>query len=162
MNDPIYLLAKQLGALLSAKNLHITTAESCTGGAIAQAITDIPGSSAWFDRGFVTYSNLSKIQMLGVSEQTLSKFGAVSEQTIKAMLAGALQQSTADCAIAISGIAGPSGGAPDKPVGTVHIGWAQKPDIITTCQHLFSGNRHEVRSQALVYALEMANKALSK
>ena len=162
MNEKVYLLAEQLGRLLSAKNMQITAAESCTGGGIAQAITEVPGSSAWFDRGFVTYSNLAKQQMLGVSEQTLSKFGAVSDATIKEMLTGALQQSVADYVIAVSGIAGPGGGTPDKPVGTVFFGWIQKPDIIQTSRQLFSGNRQDVRSQAVVYALTMANQFFSK
>ena len=162
MNEKVYLLAEQLGRLLSVKNMQITAAESCTGGGIAQAITEVPGSSAWFDRGFVTYSNLAKQQMLGVSEQTLSKFGAVSDATIKEMLTGALQQSVADYAIAVSGIAGPGGGTPDKPVGTVFFGWVQKPDIIQTSRQLFSGNRQDVRSQAVVYALTMANQFFSK
>ena len=162
MNEEVYILAERLGRLLSTKNMQIATAESCTGGAIAQAITDVPGSSEWFDRGFVTYSNLAKQQMLGVSEQTLSKFGAVSDATIREMLAGALQQSAAECAIAVSGIAGPGGGTPDKPVGTVYFGWIQKPDLIRTSQQLFFGNRHEIRTHAVVYALTMANQFLSK
>ncbi len=162
MNEEVYLLAEQLGRLLTAKNMQIATAESCTGGGIAQAITEVPGSSAWFDRSFVTYNNLAKQQMLGVSEQTLSKFGAVSDATIKEMLTGALQQSVADYAIAVSGIAGPGGGTPDKPVGTVFLGWIQKPDIIQTSRQLFSGNRQDVRSQSVVYALTMANQFFSK
>ncbi len=163
MNEKVYILAEQLGRLLSAKNMQIATAESCTGGAIAQAITEIPGSSEWFDRGFVTYSNLSKQQMLGVSEQTLSEFGAVSDATIKEMLVGTLQKSTADCAIAVSGIAGPGGGTPDKPLGTVYFGWTQKKSIIIqTSRQLFFGNRQKVRFQAVVYALMMANQFFSK
>lgn len=163
MNEEVYSLAEQLGYLLSAKNMHIATAESCTGGGIAEAITEVPGSSGWFDRGFVTYSNLAKQQMLGVSEQTLSEFGAVGDATIKEMLVGAVQQSVADCAIAVSGIAGPGGGTPDKPVGTVYFGWIEKKSIIIqTSQQLFSGNRHDVRVQSVVYALTMANQFLSK
>lgn len=162
MNEQAYILAEQLGYLLSKNSMQITTAESCTGGGIAQAITEVPGSSHWFGRGFVTYSNLAKQQMLDVSEQTLSEFGAVSDETIKEMLVGALQHSSADCAIAVSGIAGPSGGTPDKPVGTVYFGWIQKPDNIQISQQLFSGNRHDVRTQAVVYALTIANQFLSK
>ncbi len=160
MNEEIYILAERLGRLLSAKSMQIAAAESCTGGGIAKAITEVPGSSGWFDRGFVTYSNLAKQQMLGVSEQTLSEFGAVSDVTIREMLIGALQHSSADCAIAVSGIAGPGGGTPDKPVGTVYFGWIQKPDIIETSQQLFSGNRYEIRTQAVVYALTMANQVM--
>ena len=141
--------------------MQIATAESCTGGRIAQAITEIPGSSGWFDRGFVTYSNLAKQQMLGVSEQTLSEFGAVSDATIKEMLIGSIKQSVAECAIAVSGIAGPGGGTPDKPVGTVYFGWIEKKSIIIqTSQQLFSGNRRDVRTQAVIYALTMANQIL--
>lgn len=162
MSEEVYQLAEKLGYLLSAQCLLIATAESCTGGGIAQGITEVPGSSDWFDRGFVTYSNLAKQQMLDVSEQTLSEFGAVSDATIKEMLVGALQHSSADCAIAVSGIAGPGGESPDKPVGTVYFGWIQKPDNIQISQQLFSGNRHDVRTQAVVYALTMANQFLSK
>jgi nicotinamide-nucleotide amidase len=161
MDEEVYILAERLGYLLSVKGMQIATAESCTGGGVAQAITEVPGSSGWFDRSFVTYSNLAKKQMLDVSEQTLSEFGAVSDATVKEMLVGALQYSVADCAIAVSGIAGPGGGTPDKPVGTVYFGWTQKPDIIQTSRHLFSGNRHDVRAQAVVYALTMANQMLT-
>ncbi len=161
MNEEIYKLAEQLGHLLVARKLQIATAESCTGGACAMAITEVPGSSLWFDRGFVTYSNVAKIQMLGVQESTLNKLGAVSEATIREMLIGSIQNSVADFAIAISGIAGPGGGSPDKPVGTVLFGWLQKPDNIHTSQKLFSGNRHLIRTQAVIYALTTANQLLN-
>jgi len=160
MNEEIYSLAEQLGHLLVASKLQITTAESCTGGACAMAITEVPGSSVWFDRGFVTYSNLAKIQMLGVQEATLARFGAVSEETIKEMLTGSIQNSVADFAIAISGVAGPGGGSPDKPVGTVLFGWLKKPGVIQTSQQFFSGDRRQVRTQAVIYALTIANQLL--
>ena len=160
MNEKIYDLAEQLGHLLVAGNMQITTAESCTGGACAMAMTEVPGSSVWFDRGFVTYSNLAKIQMLGVQESTLVKSGAVSDATIREMLTGAIQYSVADFAIAISGIAGPGGGSPEKPVGTVLFGWLEKPDKLHTSQQLFSGNRHQVRTQAVIYALTTAIQLL--
>lgn len=113
------VLAAQVGGLLKAHGLKLVTAESCTGGGVAQAITDVAGSSAWFERGFITYSDLSKQQMLGVSEATLSQHGAVSEAVVREMVAGALANSAAQVALAVSGIAGPDGGTPDKPVGTV-------------------------------------------
>ncbi len=160
MNEEIYNLAEILGHLLVARKMQITTAESCTGGACAMAITEVPGSSVWFDRGFITYSNLAKIQMLGVQESTLDRFGAVSEATIKEMLTGAIQNSAADFAVATSGIAGPGGGSPEKPVGTVLFGWLQKPGIIHTSQQIFSGNRHQIRTKAVIYALNMASQLL--
>ena len=123
MEKTLFQLAEQLGAELTGKGFKIATAESCTGGLVAQVITEIPGSSAWFDRGFVTYSNASKMQMLGVKQQTLQQFGAVSEQTVSEMVAGVLLRSEADCAIAVSGIAGPAGGTDEKPVGTVCLAW---------------------------------------
>src|SRR3990170_6882256 len=120
------VLAAQVGALLKAHGLMLATAESCTGGGVAQAITDVAGSSAWFERGFVTYSNLAKQQMLGVSEATLKQYGAVSEAVVREMVAGALKNSTAQVALAVSGIAGPDGGTADKPVGTVWFAWGIK------------------------------------
>ena len=117
------MLAAQVGGALKAHGLMLATAESCTGGGVAQAVTAIAGSSAWFERGFVTYSNQSKQQMLGVTEATLIGHGAVSEATVRAMVAGALQHGAAQVALAVSGIAGPDGGTPDKPVGTVWFAW---------------------------------------
>src|SRR3990167_4753638 len=112
------ILAAQVGGALKAHGLMLATAESCTGGGVAQAITGVAGSSAWFERGFVTYSNLAKQQMLDVSEATLGQHGAVSEAVVREMVAGALANSAAQVALAVSGIAGPEGGTPDKPVGT--------------------------------------------
>lgn len=148
------VLAAQLGGLLKSHGLMLATAESCTGGGVAEAITGVAGSSSWFERGFVTYSNLSKQQMLGVSEATLAQYGAVSEATVREMVAGALASSGAQVALAVSGIAGPDGGTPDKPVGTVWFAWGIKNAPVHAHRHQFSGNRAEVRSQAVRIALQ--------
>lgn len=147
-------LAARVGAALQAHGLSLVTAESCTGGGIAQALTDVAGSSAWFERGFVTYSNLSKQQMLGVSDQTLSRHGAVSEVVVREMAAGALRCSAAQISVAVSGIAGPNGGSPEKPVGTVWLAWQLgESQIVTRCLR-FVGDRAAVRKQAVEAALE--------
>lgn len=130
------------------------TAESCTGGLVAGAITDIAGSSAWFDRGFVTYTNEAKMDLLGVSGATLRDHGAVSEPTAQAMAEGALARSLAQLTVAITGIAGPGGGSPDKPVGTVCFAWAGKGLPTTAITRRFAGGRGEVRRAAVVAALE--------
>ncbi len=148
------LLAARVGAALQSHGLLLTTAESCTGGGIAQALTDIAGSSAWFERGFVTYSNLAKQQMLGVSEETLQRYGAVSEAVVREMAAGALRFSAAQVAVAVSGVAGPGGGSPEKPVGTVWLAWQLAAEqVMTRCLHL-AGDRAAVRNQATEAALE--------
>jgi nicotinamide-nucleotide amidase len=146
-------LAAQVGELLKSHGLMLTTAESCTGGGVAQAITEVAGSSAWFERGFVTYSNLSKQQMLGVREITLAQFGAVSEMTAREMVAGALQHSAAQVALAVTGIAGPDGGSADKPVGTVWFAWGIKQRETHAQRHQLEGSRAEVRAQAVRIAL---------
>ena len=140
-------LATELGTALKAHSFVMALAESCTGGMVAQTITSIAGSSAWFDRGFVTYSNAAKIEMLGVSAETLEKFGAVSEEIAIEMALGALKNSHAKITGSITGIAGPDGGTTDKPVGTVCFAWAglDMPVSVTT-RHL-QGNREEVRQQ---------------
>jgi nicotinamide-nucleotide amidase len=148
------ILAAQVGGLLRSHGLMLSTAESCTGGGVAQAITEIAGSSAWFERGFVTYSNLSKQQMLGVSEATLMQYGAVSELVVREMVAGALANSTAQVALAVSGIAGPDGGTPDKPVGTVWFAWGLKNASAHAQRHQIAGNRAEVRAHAVRIALQ--------
>lgn len=150
------ILAAQVGGLLKSHGLMLATAESCTGGGVAQAITEVPGSSAWFERGFVTYSNLSKQQLLGVDEVTLSRYGSVSEAVVREMVSGALANSTAKVALAVSGIAGPDGGTPDKPVGTVWFAWGVKNSVIHTYsqRNLLPGNRAEVRAQAVRIALQ--------
>jgi len=147
-------LAVQVGTLLKSHGMMLTTAESCTGGGIAQAITEVAGSSAWFERGFVTYSNLSKQQMLGVREETLKRYGAVSEMTVREMVAGALQHSDAQVALAVSGIAGPGGGTAEKPVGMVWFAWGLKDGEIIATRHDLNGNRSEVRTQAVQIALQ--------
>ncbi|PIR31969.1 MAG: damage-inducible protein CinA [Alphaproteobacteria bacterium CG11_big_fil_rev_8_21_14_0_20_44_7] len=141
---------------LRAQNLKLASAESCTGGMIAAALTDIAGSSDVFERGFVTYSNESKIDMLGVSRETLEKFGAVSEQVAGEMALGALKNSQADIAIAVTGIAGPSGGSKEKPIGLVYIAVA-RGNILKTTKNQISGNRRQVRKATLEKALQLAD-----
>lgn len=145
-------LAAKAGALLLARGEWLATAESCTGGWIAQAVTAIAGSSAWFDRGFVTYSNAAKEDMLGVPRQTLIATGAVSEATARAMAEGAVAKSRAQWAVAVSGIAGPSGGSQDKPVGTVCFAWAG-PDGVEAVTRHFPGDREAVRAATAALAL---------
>jgi len=154
MDGHLLELAGRLGQFLSGQGAVIATAESCTGGWIAQTITEIPGSSAWFDRGFVTYSNLAKVEMLGVNPQTLERYGAVSKETATEMVAGALARSDADIAIAVTGVAGPDGGTPDKPVGTVFIAWTNKGGGLRVAKKQFSGDRHQIRAQTVKIALE--------
>jgi nicotinamide-nucleotide amidase len=147
------LLARQVGEAIKAHGMTLVTAESCTGGGIAQAVTRISGSSAWFDRGFVTYSNASKEEMLGVSPETLEQHGAVSEATVREMAEGALQYSRAQLALSVSGIAGPTGGTPEKPVGMVWFAWATSDAVHTSCHHL-PGNRDAVRAKSVQIALQ--------
>ncbi|PSW18634.1 damage-inducible protein CinA [Photobacterium sanctipauli] len=146
-------LAAQLGQALSRQQWVAATAESCTGGGVSMAITEVAGSSAWFDRAFVTYSNEAKVQMLGVQEATLIEHGAVSEATVQEMAQGALVSSVADISVAISGIAGPGGGTLDKPVGTVCFAWADKTGWLAVETCLFDGDRQAVRTQAVEKAL---------
>jgi len=148
------ILAAQAGGLLKAHGLLLATAESCTGGGVAQAITSVAGSSAWFERGFVTYSNLSKQQMLGVEQATLSQYGAVSEAVVREMVAGALRNSDAQVALAVSGIAGPDGGTPDKPVGTVWFAWGIQHGVTHAQRRQISGDRAEVRARSVRIALQ--------
>lgn len=146
-------LAQELGCLLSSLGQRLAVAESCTGGWVCQALTDVPGSSAWFERGWVTYSNLAKQQDLGVPVQVLEEFGAVSAETVRAMVAGALRRSPADAALAVSGIAGPAGAVPGKPVGTVWFAWQLRDGDCIVSSEQFDGDRREVRLQAVVAAL---------
>ena len=146
-------ITQQLGEMLCKKNAKLTTAESCTGGGISEAITAVSGSSQWFEFGFVTYANSAKQQLLGVSKQTLDQYGAVSEQVVEQMAQGAIQQSQADYAIAVSGIAGPDGGTEDKPVGTVWVCW-QTPTRTWTQQLMLSGDRQAVRTAAIKNSLQ--------
>lgn len=150
---PTLPLATELGHRLLARGWHATCAESCTGGGVAAAITDVAGSSRWFETGFVTYANSAKERLLGVKGETLDAHGAVSEQVVREMALGALRAAGADVAVSISGIAGPDGGSVDKPVGTVWFAWATATDLETHCHH-FSGDRRAVRQQAVVTALE--------
>ncbi|HWT71163.1 MAG TPA: CinA family protein [Oxalicibacterium sp.] len=145
-------LATLVGQALKSRGLMLATAESCTGGGVAQAVTEIAGSSAWFDRGFVTYSNAAKMALLDVPAAVLEAHGAVSRETAAAMSAGALGNSDAQVALSTTGIAGPDGGTPDKPVGTVCFGWAQGKRVMTE-RVLFSGDRHAVRTQTVEHAL---------
>jgi len=140
------------GALL-ARGWMVATAESCTGGLIAQQLTEIGGSSVWFERGFVTYSNAAKIDSLGVRAETLAEHGAVSAQTVEEMAAGALAHSVADVTVAVSGVAGPSGGSPDKPVGTVWFGFAVRDGQTESVLQHFEGDRAAVRAAAAAFAL---------
>jgi len=148
------ILASQVGSALKSHGLKLVTAESCTGGGVAQAVTDVAGSSSWFERGFITYSNLSKQQMLGVSEETLRQHGAVSEATVREMVVGALANSAAQVALAVSGIAGPDGGTQDKPVGTVWFAWGIEQGLTLARVHHLAGNRSEVRTRAVNIALQ--------
>lgn len=148
-------LSDKIGRALKARGATVTTAESCTGGWIAKAITDIAGSSAWFERGFVTYSNEAKSQMIGVSEATLRDNGAVSEPVVVEMAIGALRAARADYAISVSGVAGPDGGSVEKPVGTVWFGVASVNGQGVTRRECFAGDREAVRRQATAYALNL-------
>ncbi|MDR2880408.1 MAG: CinA family protein [Azoarcus sp.] len=147
-------LSSLLGQILSARGWTLATAESCTGGLLAGAITATAGSSGWFDRGFVTYSNESKVELLGVSPATLACHGAVSEETALEMADGAIAHSHADVAIAITGIAGPDGGSTAKPVGMVWLAWQQRNGNGDAKVHCFFGDREAVRHQAVTIALE--------
>lgn len=148
--------AERAGQLLQTLGLRVSTAESCTGGGIAQALTAVPGSSGWFDLGLVTYSNQAKQQFLQVSPETLRTFGAVSEQTVREMAVGALKAASADFSMVSSGIAGPDGGTADKPVGTVWLAWGmrEKGHLISEAQcYHFEGNRDAVRLASVHTAL---------
>ncbi|MEJ6654628.1 MAG: nicotinamide-nucleotide amidohydrolase family protein [Pseudomonas sp.] len=153
--DPLIdAAAARLGNALRQLGLRVTTAESCTGGGIAEAITRVSGSSGWFDPGFVTYANHSKMRWVGVSEEDLAQFGAVSEPVVRAMAEGALEAADADLAVAVSGIAGPDGGTPDKPVGTVWFAWAVRDQgTISQCRRI-QGNRRDVRAQTVLYGMQ--------
>ena len=146
-------LSQQLANALLQQQKQLAVAESCTGGWLAKCLTDIAGSSRWFERGFVTYSNAAKQEMLGVLPATLQQEGAVSEAVVHEMAAGAIRHSAADIAVAISGIAGPGGGTPDKPVGTVCFGLAIKEKVYQPDTQYFEGDREAVRRQSVAYAL---------
>ena len=158
--NELEVLATQLGEVLLAKGWRLVTAESCTGGWVAQAVTAIAGSSNWFDRGFVSYSNEAKQDMLGVQPAALAEHGAVSEVVVREMVEGALAHSRADLALAISGIAGPTGGSTEKPVGTVWLAWAVRDGVRTARVFHFQGDRAEVRRQSVMVALRGALQLL--
>ena len=152
--DRLKVLARRIGARLKERKLRLATAESCTGGWVAQAATSVSGSSGWFDRGFVTYSNAAKRELLGVRARTLSRHGAVSRETAKEMAAGALARSRAQVAVAVTGVAGPTGGTRRKPVGMVCFAWARKRGAMESVTRRFPGGRERVRWLSVKFALE--------
>jgi nicotinamide-nucleotide amidase len=158
-SDDITTLTRQLAGLLLAKGHMMATAESCTGGMIAAACTDLAGSSAWFERGFVTYSNEAKTELLGVPAALITEHGAVSEPVVRAMAEGALRHARAHIAVAVTGVAGPGGGSTDKPVGSVWFGWATAAGVKTQLRH-FDGDRQQVRQATVRHALQGLNNLL--
>jgi nicotinamide-nucleotide amidase len=152
-------VAETLGERLKALRQMLVTAESCTGGWVAQAVTAVAGSSEWFERGFVTYSDDSKEELLGVRRETLLRHGAVSEETAREMAQGALKYSKGTVALAVTGVAGPGGGSREKPVGMVCFAWASKQRLHSETQR-FSGDRESIRRQSVIHALEGVMKAL--
>lgn len=156
----MHSLATTLGQRLKAAHAVLVTAESCTGGWAAQVVTSVSGSSEWFERGFVTYSNAAKQELLGVAEKTLEAHGAVSEETAREMARGALERSRGTLALAVTGIAGPGGGSAGKPVGMVCFAWAGKTGMLRSETCSFRGDRESVRRQSVVHALQGVLKAL--
>lgn len=153
MDADLIALSESTGVACCQRRLLLATAESCTGGWVSQVITHTAGSSAWFERGFVTYSNEAKIRMLGVRPETLQEFGAVSPETAAEMAAGAIKNSNAMISLAITGIAGPTGGSPGKPVGTVCFAWCRVGEAAAAETVVFAGDREAIRRQAVVHAL---------
>ncbi len=147
--EAVHELAARVGEALKGRGAMLATAESCTGGWVAQAVTSVAGSSSWFERGFVTYSNRAKQEMLGVAAATLEAHGAVSEEVVREMALGALAHSAAQVSVAITGIAGPEGGTPDKPVGMVWLAWARTGGAVDCRVRHYTGDRREVRQQAV-------------
>lgn len=158
ISDQVLTLSVQLGELLMHRNWQITCAESCTGGGIGYAITSAPGSSNWFERGFITYSNEAKKQLTGVSHLSLEAHGAVSEQVVNEMAQGALTAAHAEVAVAVSGVAGPGGGSDEKPVGLVWFGFVIG-ETSFSLKHVFAGNRAQIREQTIQFALETLIKS---
>ena len=154
MNQNSLHLVTQLATVVLEKQLKVCTAESCTGGLIAKSLTDLAGSSDWFECGFVTYSNQSKIEMIDVPESVIKEYGAVSEAVANAMASGALRNSAADLSMAVTGVAGPAGGSTDKPVGTVWIAVASENQLIAK-KYLFGGDREAIRNATMISAIEM-------
>jgi len=157
--DEYLPLAVEAGQALLAAGLRVVTAESCTGGGLAAALTDVPGSSQWFERGYVTYSNAAKIQELGVDRSVLEQHGAVSSEVARQMAAGALQASGTDVVVAITGVAGPDGGTLEKPVGLVYLACGRRGRPLQVVRELFAGARAEVRSAAVAEALRLLARA---
>jgi nicotinamide-nucleotide amidase len=155
MTEGLADLAGRLAAALQRRGESLATAESCTGGWVAKICTDVAGSSAWFERGFVTYSNASKQELLGVAADTLERYGAVSEQTVQEMATGVLKNSHAEWALAISGLAGPGGGSREKPVGTVWFAWAGPRGWSMSRRYRFDGDRDAVRRQSVATTLSV-------
>jgi nicotinamide-nucleotide amidase len=162
LDKVLYDLAEKTGRALQRRSLVLVTAESCTGGWIAEAVTSVPGSSVWFDRGFVTYTNNSKREMLGVGAQTLEKHGAVSEPVVLEMVSGAIEASHAQAGVAVSGVAGPSGGTPQKPVGMVCFAWATDTRAPWAETRHFPGDREAVRRQSVLHALTVLLETIDK
>ena len=160
METDIKTVISPVADLLRASEQMLAVAESCTGGWLAKVCTDLSGSSEWFDRGFVTYSNEAKHDMLGVLETTIDTHGAVSTNTVEEMVSGALMHSNADWAIAVSGVAGPGGGSEKNPVGSVWFAWMKKNQKPITIKKIFSGDREKVRQQSVEFALEELAKLL--
>ena len=153
-HDPLFMLATLTGSRLKASGLKLASAESCTGGWISAAVTAVAGSSEWFDRGFVTYSNEAKVEMLGVSRATLDAHGAVSEATALEMAKGAINNGRAQMAVAVTGVAGPGGGTDAKPVGTVCIAWAGPGKKLHCVTRRFDGDREQIRRKTVIAALQ--------
>ena len=149
-----YELAQRIGFLLSQKKLKLAIVESCTGGSLAKLVTDVPGASEWFDCGFITYSNESKIRSVNVPEELIAQNGAVSQKGALAMAKGGLDVTNADIVISTTGIAGPDGGSLEKPVGTVCFGFATKESYFSTDKQLFDGDRSKIREKSVIYSLE--------
>ncbi|MDA1331356.1 MAG: nicotinamide-nucleotide amidohydrolase family protein [Proteobacteria bacterium] len=162
LKSDIYQISQRLGLILKENALIVGTAESCTGGWVAQALTMVPGSSSWFDVGFVTYSNQSKVQQLGVDPKLIDQYGAVSDVVVEKMLFGVLNRTGANCAIATSGVAGPEGGTEDKPVGTVWIGVGSKLKGLMTRRFLFEGDRNSVRQKSVIESLSLMEQFLAQ
>ena len=156
------LLAVQAGRVLLAAGLRAVTAESCTGGGVASALTDVPGSSQWFERGYVTYSNAAKMQDLGVERGVLERQGSVSAAVVEQMVVGALSASGADVAVGVSGVAGPDGGTLEKPVGLVYLAVARRGGAVRVVRELFAGDRAAVRSAAVAAALRLLAQAAER
>jgi len=162
MSDVATLQAEQLAELFLKTSTKVATAESCTGGGLAEILTRIPGSSAWFERGFVTYSNEAKQEMLGVPFATIQQYGAVSEGTASAMARGAVENSRANYAVAITGVAGPDGGSESKPVGTVCLSWYKRGYGGTNTRVIFNGDRLKIREQSCLLAIQGLTELLQK